>query len=149
MTNTKSLKYEKDSQKFNEMFSYWDIELPAESVANRQRGKILQQGWVIWYLFGCNKKGEFLDYYASHRMTNDRHERIYENGNIEGLPALMEGRRVSDDPEEDKQLEMEFRSFNQKVSKILEDKGFVIEGDEHPITQVNRALLTNPEFANK
>ena len=58
-------------------------------------------------------------------------------------------RDLIDDSEEDVQFEIEFRSFDQKVSKILEDKGFAIEGDKHPITRVNRALLTNPEFANK
>lgn len=40
----------------------------------------------------------------------------------------------------DMQFEIEFWSFNQKFSKILEDKGFAIEDDKHPITRVNRAV---------
>lgn len=31
---------------------------------------------------------EYLDFYATHRMTDDRHHRIYENGEVEDLPAF-------------------------------------------------------------
>ena len=61
---------------FNEAFAAWDIRLPEETIASKQRGKIVKAGWVIWYLFGSNEHGWYLDYYAAHRMTNDRHVRI-------------------------------------------------------------------------
>jgi hypothetical protein len=63
--------------KFNDSFAHWEIRLPSDAVEHRKRGKIVQAGWAIWYLFGFDEKGEYLDYYASHRMTNDRHVRIY------------------------------------------------------------------------
>lgn len=62
--------------RFNDEFSPWDIRLPARDMKLQRRGRILDAGWAIWYLFGTDEKGEYLDYYASHRMTNDRHVRI-------------------------------------------------------------------------
>ena len=53
--------------KFNERFSLWKIHLPRGAVKQRKRGKIVQAGWSIWYLFGSDEKGDYMDYYASHR----------------------------------------------------------------------------------
>ncbi|CAN5755186.1 hypothetical protein BH18ACT11_BH18ACT11_07360 [soil metagenome] len=127
---------------FNETFSYWDIYLPPDAFAKRKRGKIVKAGWAIWYLFGSDERGEYLDYYASHRLTTDRHVRIYVNGNEENLPTIQSMRMVSQDPEEDARLEAEYYARNQKVSRMLEDKGFGMAGDEPTLTQVNRYLHT-------
>lgn len=62
--------------------------MPPEHVRERKRGKIVEAGWAIWYLFGEDERGEYLDYYASHRMTNDRHLRIREDGAEEYLPTV-------------------------------------------------------------
>ena len=70
---------------FNKDFETWSIELPEEAVENRQRGKIVKSGWTIGYLFGTDEAGDYLDYYASHRMTNDRHVRLYADGSSKGL----------------------------------------------------------------
>ena len=48
--------------KFNATFAHWGIRLPAGAVEQRERGKIVQTGWAIWYLFGSDEKGEYLDY---------------------------------------------------------------------------------------
>ncbi len=125
---------------FNGTFSAWGICLPFENATNRRRGKIVKAGWSIWYLFGSDQKGEYLDYYASHRMTNDRHVRIYANGEEEGLPTIAEYRLGSQDSEEDKRLEAEYYAENQRIGKMLEEKGFGIEGDEPGAVQINRAL---------
>ncbi len=66
--------------RFGRDFGAWGIALPPEDVKERWRGTILAAGWAIWYLFGTDEGGEYLDYYACHRMTNDRHERIREDG---------------------------------------------------------------------
>lgn len=60
-------------KRFNDVFSSWDIRLPEKDVTNRRRGKIFEAGWTIWYLFGSDERGEYLDYYASHRVTTDQH----------------------------------------------------------------------------
>jgi hypothetical protein len=45
-------------------------------------------------------------------------------------------RLTSQDPEEDARLEAEYFARNQKVSRMLEEKGFGMAGDEPTLTQV-------------
>lgn len=125
---------------FNDTFAPWQIRLPPDAVEQRRRGKIIQGGWAIWYLFGSDETGEYLDYYASHRMTNDRHVRTYADGRCESLPSIIEWRRCSQDPEEDARLEAEYYSKNQEVARILNEKGFGLTGDEPGAVQINRLL---------
>ncbi len=133
---------EEIESQFKETFSHWNISLPPEAIASRRRGKIVKSGWVIWYLFGSDERGEYLDYYASHRLTTDRHVRVYVNGNEERLPTIQSMRMVSHDPEEDARLEADYFARNQKAARMLEEKGFGMAGDEPTITQVNRYLHT-------
>ena len=130
---------------FNRSFETWGIELPREAAENQQRGKIVESGWTIWYLFGRDEAGDYLDYCASHRMTNDRHVRLYADGSSKGLNSYRSIRRISNDPEEDRQLENEFWEHNERVSRELESKGFGLEGDEHPSTFINRVLTSSRE----
>ena len=130
---------------FNKYFEAWEIKLPGKAVKNRQRGKIVSNGWTIWYLFDTDEAGEYLDFYASHRMTNDRHVRLYADGNSRHLDTYRSGRAISNDPEEDRRLENEFWEHNERISRELEAKGFVLEGDEHPSTLVNRVLISSRE----
>jgi hypothetical protein len=127
-------------RRFNETFSHWKIELPADAVEHRQRGKIISAGWVIWFLFGADERGEFLDYYASHRMAGDSHVRIHADGYSESLPSIGEFRLCSQDPEEDARLEAEYLAKNQEIAAMLEEKGFGIEGDEPGGVLINRFL---------
>lgn len=75
-------------------------------------------------------------------MTTDRHARIYTTGEIESLPSIQTMRLVSQDPEEDARLEAEYFARNQRVSRMLDEKGFGMAGDEPTLTQVNRYLHT-------
>jgi len=110
--------------RFAEAFRRWRIELPAADVVARRAGFIAEQGWLIQYCFGRDEVGEYLDYYAAHRMTNDSHERIYETGEVVGLPALYDMRLCSDDPDEDRRLEQEYMRHNREVAQTLFEKGF-------------------------
>lgn len=125
---------------FNEHFKGWKIRLPPNAVKLRKRGKIVQSGWAIWYLLGRNEKGEYLDYYAAHRMTEDSHVRIYASGGIESLPTIRGMRMCSDDPSEEARLVAEYVAHNQSVSRMLAEKGFGIDGDEPGGVQINRFL---------
>jgi hypothetical protein len=107
---------------FAEEFAMSDICLAEDDVVDRRRGKIDKGGWEISYLFGSDEKGEYLDYYASHRMTNDRHVRIYADGRREDLAALQDFRRASQDPEEDERLQEEFYAENRRVLDMLKEK---------------------------
>ncbi len=129
-------------KRFDDEFSRWGIQLPEGDVTNRQRGKIVKAGWVIWYLFGSDESGEYFDYYSSHRMAGDLHIRIRADGSEGKLPTIESMRVVSRDPEEDARLEAEYFARNQRISKMLEEKGFGMAGDEPMLTLVNRYLHT-------
>ena len=105
-------------------FDHWGIVLPEEDMQNRSGGYIQNAGWLIQYCFGNDDHGEYLDYYAAHRMTDDEHVRIYEDGQVKNLPALRSMRLVSKDPVEDKRLEDEYYQENQQIAKMLAEKGF-------------------------
>ena len=130
---------------FRQAFQVWRIQLPRESVEKRQRGKIVEAGWTIWYEFGSDEDGEYLDYYASHRMTNDSHVRIYEDGRVELLESLWELRPTSENPDENARLDDEFWKHNERVSRLMDEKGFGLQGDEHGSAIVNRGLLQSRE----
>ncbi|MBF0555556.1 MAG: hypothetical protein HQK96_13540 [Nitrospirae bacterium] len=68
---------------FAEEFAMWKIKLPDKGVKLRKDGQISKEGWSIEYEFGKEKGKEYLDVWASHRMTNDRQIRIYEDGEID------------------------------------------------------------------
>ncbi len=128
--------------KFNERFARWSIVLPRDEMMERRRGKIIKAGWTIWFSFGEDQAGEYLDYYSSHRMAGDDHTRIRADGREETLPAICSMRSVSSDPVEDAELEEAFFRENREVSEMLRAKGFGLEGDELLSARVNRLLST-------
>ena len=112
---------------FADYFSNWDIRLPTESIQERQPGEIQSHGWNIQYKFGTDDEGRgYLDFYASHRMTNDRHERIYTTGEIKGLPATKEMIIYPPNATESQkdQARREQLEHNREVWKELRRKGF-------------------------
>jgi hypothetical protein len=130
---------------FAQHFETWHIRLPARDVAERRRGRIVCNGWAIWYLFGSDEQGQYLDYYAAHRMTSDAHVRIRPDGRCEHLPTLSSLRVASEDPIEDARLEAEFHAENQRVARLLEAKGFGLAGDEPLSISLQRVLLEHPD----
>jgi len=135
---------DKAAEQFGHDFVSWGIRLPQDDVAQRRRGRINADGWAIWYLFGVDQRGEYLDYYAAHRMTNDRHIRIYADGEREDLPTIQSFRMCSDDPVEDRRLAAELFAENKQVAAILEAKGFGLDGSEPASVAINRAVRVEP-----
>ena len=131
---------------FSRDFSHWAIQLPPQDVAQRQRGRINHEGWAIWYLFGADEHGEYLDYYAAHRMTDDRHVRIYASGERDDLPTIQSFRPCSDDPVEDQRLADELFAKNQHAAALLESKGFGLDGSEPVSVLINRIVRVNPDM---
>lgn len=130
--------------RFNEMFAKSGIRLPPRDVAQRRRGRIFKAGWSIWYLFGADDRGEYLDFYWSHRLCGDEHTRFYADGAREDLDAIIEFRRSSPDPVEDARLEAAYFAENRRIAAMLEAKGFGLTGDEPGGVQMNRHLHVNP-----
>ena len=119
------------------------ITLPPESVAARELGGIVNNGWTIFYKFGFEGDDEYMDVYASHRMTNDRHVRLYADGRSRGLPSY-EGMRVqAKNPEDDEKIKSWFYAYNKVVYELLLEKGFV-SADAHASHNINSWLLRTP-----
>ena len=76
-------------------------------------------------------------------MTSSSHIRIYNSGEEEQLPTIAEIRLCSEVPGEDRKLEAKYCVENQRVEKLLEEKGLGITGNEPFAIQFNRALQTN------
>ena len=114
---------------FNQTFAHWQITHPVEAIEAHQRGEIRAAGWTIRYLFGEDENGEYLDYYASHRMTNDRHVRIYANGSVEQLEAIQEFMifPAGSTKEQEKEIERKYFKENQRIHAALSMKGFLKE----------------------
>jgi hypothetical protein len=111
---------------FTQQFAPWNITLSATALAQQTSGSIAAYGWHIHYLFGADERGLYLDYYASHRMTNDRHLRLYTDGTTLDLPAILEAYVYAADATEaqKRQAEQEYYAHNQRVLAELRRKGF-------------------------
>lgn len=119
-------------------FANWDINLPAGSEAAGSRGAIFKAGWNIHYLFGQEDGERYIEFYAVHRMTNDRRHRIYESGRIEELETIQQlfiyDPKVEGSKEES---ERHCHEHNRRVAEELQDVGLYPEGD------INTFLRTN------
>ena len=140
---------EKLRQRFNRAFARWEIELPADALSPGVVWQIVQRGWTIWTRFdiGADDGREYLDYYAMHRMTNDRHVRLYADGDREDLPAMPGYYSYPQDATEAEREEVRRKHFahNQAVEELLDEKGFVMTDQAHGSARVNRYLQTHPD----
>lgn len=107
---------------FNECFKHWDIKLPSDAAVTR-RGEIGQKGWGIRWIVGRTKKGVYLEFYAGHRMTDDNHERIYEDGTVEHLETFPSFCVVSDDPIENDRIQKEYMAEKRRIWRRLSRRG--------------------------
>ena len=112
---------------FAERFAHWGLALPKRNVQGRKRGTISREGWTVQYLFGSDERGEFLDYYATHRMTDDSHVRIYANGEAIFLPTIVSMFLVPPDPVEAEQARQAYVAKNREVAALMAEKGFGLD----------------------
>lgn len=103
---------------FDEQYQRWQITLPLDDLRNRRAGSIHQQGWTINYRFGREGKREFLDYFASHRMTNDTLNRIWEDGMAELLGYCQEFYLAGDG-----EAERAYFEHNRQFYQMVKEKG--------------------------
>ncbi len=112
------------AQAFRADFANWGLEIPPEALASREPGSIQAAGWLIQFTFGRDSRGEYLDYYASHRMTDDSHVRLYETGRRQRLASIAGMYVTSSDPGEARRLEAAYLRRNKRVARKLATKGF-------------------------
>jgi len=112
---------------FNNQFAGWDIELTPDAILLGKRGTIGNRGWRIHYLVDSDEVGEiFLEYYATHRMTNDRHVRIHTSGRAESLPAIQEMYMYKPEiPGDEERAEADYREHNKRIAEELKDEGLI------------------------
>lgn len=128
---------------FTEYFRHWNISLPPDSVTARSPGHIFEQGWHIGYLWGTEKGEDYLELLAQHRMTDDRHFRIFASGRVEDLPGpatfYSYGPKATD--EEKAEAEREYVESNRRIHAQLRDLGLLPpHGDNLPAQEINEYL---------
>jgi hypothetical protein len=117
---------------FARLMSHFGHRLPEEDVALRRRGRIgdpedgdYGYGDSVYYLFGQDEQGEYLDFYMLHRIAGDQHGRIREDGSIEWLEVVSPfGPVVSDDPVEYARRQAEDQAEVSRIHALLKAKGF-------------------------
>ena len=134
-------------QRFNREFADWEIELPADAMEHGVVWIIVQGGWTIWTRFDVEYGRERLDYYAMHRMTHDRHVRMYSDLEDATLPTMSEAYSYRQDATEAEkaEAEAEYYARNREVAKFLKEKGFVMTDQAHPSAALNRYLQTDSD----
>lgn len=111
----------KIQQLFKEYFNSWNITLPETDVSQRKGGRINEAGWNIGYVFGKKNDKEYIEVYATHRMTNDRHFRLYDDGSTgdEELEAVDDG--IFYDPKIPGDEERQKKSSDEKTKRVMTD----------------------------
>jgi hypothetical protein len=92
-------------QKFDEIYRKWDLTLSLEDIEQGRSGSIHKNGWTINYRFGKENNTAYIEYFASHRMTNDTLNRIYADGRSECIDYCQEFYRAEDENAEKEYFE--------------------------------------------
>jgi len=105
---------------FNDYFGTFGIFIAPEDVIIGSRRTIRHDsGWVITYRVDPDAAGAVsLEFYATHRRTNDRHARITADGRGEHLEALREIVILNSDNAVD-----DFESSNAGIERRLLERG--------------------------
>jgi hypothetical protein len=117
---------------FAHLMDYFGHQLPDDDVLHRRRGRIgdpedgdYGRGDTVYYLFGQDEQGEYLDFYMAHRVAGDQHGRIREDGSIDWLEVVSPfGPVVSDDPVEYARRRAEDQAEVTRIHAMLKAKGF-------------------------
>lgn len=134
--------------KFAEVFEPWGVTLPEDDARERRGGHLEQQGGSgsVRYVFGGDERGEYLEFYAFHRIWGDHHARIRESGELEGLAILQTGYPIDpDDPEVAARNQREMVEHNRKLLDELERAGLLSGGPVPMSFTVNSYLVTKED----
>jgi len=135
---------ERIARRFNSFFKGFSIRIEPEEVVLGARGQIGAGGWRITYRVDPDDGGfPSLEFYATHRMTDDSHYRIWADGYAEKLEALRTfyGYRP-EVPESKEEAERKYTEHNVRVAKELRERGLYQEGD------INAYLRTRGEVGS-
>ena len=119
----------KDAQRriaeaFNNYFDTFPIRIAVEDIVVGTRRTLRRDGWAITYRVDEDADGRpTLEFYATHRMTNDRHVAISADGQLEHLDAIKEYLIISG-PES----AAEFHAHNDNIEDRLRSRGLYPHG---------------------
>jgi len=106
---------------FAAYFKDFDISLPDVVPAS---GLIQQAGWNIRYIAGRDAARRYIELYAMHRLTNDRHLRIYDDGTVDTLPTVSQGAMFNPDiPGDRERAEREGKETDDRLITELKQRG--------------------------
>lgn len=101
---------------FERKYARWELVLPDEAPPNGQRGSLRKNGWTINYHFGEAQGIAFLEYFASHRLTNDTLIRLYADGRQE-LVGYVQEFFESGSPQAERDYQAHNRAFYEDVQR--------------------------------
>jgi hypothetical protein len=130
---------ERIADAFNRYFANFNIRVEAGEVRVGGRRKIRARGWHITFRVVPDDAGSpSLEFYATHRMTNDRHVRIWADGYLEHLDAIHElvGYDHPKVPGSEEAAKEEYIRHNQMVAEQLRAAGL------YPNSDINAYLRT-------
>jgi hypothetical protein len=138
---------------FDETFEPWSVNLPETDIAERSAGALRQKdgSGLIRYAFGRSERGEYLEFYAYHRIWGDVHQRLHASGEIDNLNVLETILLESDDPVEMKRRREEQEARNRKLLEDLDRAGLREGGPVPGSFEMNAYLVTgdrDPETAD-
>jgi hypothetical protein len=116
---------------FNRYFANFDIRVEPDDVVVGSHRTIHGEGWLIRHRVDPDDAGfPSLEFYATHRMTDDRHIRIWADGALEGLDAIQPGYGYNPKaPGSKEAAEQEYRRHSQEIARQLRERGLYPEGD--------------------
>jgi hypothetical protein len=119
---------------FNAYSSKFDIRIEAGDVAVSTRRELRKRGLRITLRVVPDDAGSpSLDFYATNRMTDDRHVRIWADGQVERLEVIREGYAYNPKVQGSKEAsESEHLEHNRRIAEELRAAGLFPEGDINP-----------------
>ena len=121
------------AEAFNYYFDTFPIRIAVEDIVVGTRRTLRRDGWAITYRVDEDADGRpTLEFYATHRMTNDRHVAISADGQLEHRDSIRE--MLIFDPKTPGSQEAaaeEFHTHNQAIAKQLQDRGLYPHGHSH------------------
>jgi hypothetical protein len=133
---------------FADCFGRWGISLPPRDVAARSSGHVFEHGWHIAYVWDTESGEEYLEVLAQHRMTDDRHFRVFATGRVEELPAPSGTYAYASDATEAEKLAAAERNSerNRRIYAALRERGLLpAEGENLAAHEINEFLRSGSE----
>jgi hypothetical protein len=116
---------------FNDHFRNFGIRIEPRDVVPGERRSLSHRGWRVSFRIDPDDSGApALEFYATHRMTSDRHVRIWADGQSQQLEAIDEF-YVFDpkQPGSEEASRRRYEEHNRKVAQELRERGLYPHGD--------------------